>query len=123
MCGRITAPGITASDNAYLISTLEKAVAPTETSPGGCPVHTSATATDPDDPNAGLDPNDPNWQPPDPNDPDASHQNPGGTENPSGGETGGGGQTTQPDPNDPTGGFGDAGGDWWSGFWDNNTGT
>jgi len=114
--------GITASDNAYLISTLEKAVAPTETSPGGCPVHTSATATDPDDPNAGLDPNDPNWQPPDPNDPDAS-TDPGGTENPSGGETGGGGQTTQPDPNDPTGGFGDAGGDWWSGFWDNNTGT
>ena len=114
--------GITASDNAYLISTLEKAVAPTETSPGGCPVHTSATATDPDDPNAGLDPNDPNWQPPDPNDPDAS-TDPGGTGNPSGGETGGGGQTTQPDPNDPTGGFGDAGGDWWSGFWDNNTGT
>lgn len=114
--------GITASDNAYLISTLEKAVAPTETSPGGCPVHTSATATDSDDPNAGLDPNDPNWQPPDPNDPDAS-TDPGGTENPSGGETGGGGQTTQPDPNDPTGGFGDAGGDWWSGFWDNNTGT
>ena len=32
---------ITASDDAYLISTLEKAVAPTETSPGGCPVHTS----------------------------------------------------------------------------------
>ena len=31
---------ITASDDAYLISTLEKAVAPTETSPGGCPVHT-----------------------------------------------------------------------------------
>ena len=114
--------GITASDNAYLISPLEKAVAPTETSPGGCPVHTSATATDPDDPNAGLDPNDPNWQPPDPNDPDAS-TDPGGTGNPSGGETGGGGQTTQPDPNDPTGGFGDAGGDWWSGFWDNNTGT
>ena len=114
--------GITASDNAYLISTLEKAVAPTETSPGGCPVHTSATATDSDDPNAGLDPNDPNWQPPDPNDPDAS-TDPGGTGNPSGGETGGGGQTTQPDPNDPTGGFGDAGGDWWSGFWDNNTGT
>ena len=114
--------GITASDNAYLISTLEKAVAPTETSPGGCPVHTSATATDPDDPNAGLDPNDPNWQPPDPNDPDAS-TDPGGTGNPSGGETGGGGQTTQPDPNDPPGGFGDAGGDWWRGFWDNNTGT
>lgn len=113
---------ITASDDAYLISTLEEAVAPTETSPGGCPVHTSATATDPDDPNAGLDPNDPNWQPPDPNDPDAS-TDPGGTGNPSGGETGGGGQTTQPDPNDPTGGFGDAGGDWWSGFWDNNTGT
>lgn len=114
--------GITASDDAYLISTLEEAVAPTETSPGGCPVHTSATATDSDDPNAGLDPNDPNWQPPDLNDPDAS-TDPGGTGNPSGGETGGGGQTTQPDPNDPTGGFGDAGGDWWSGFWDNNTGT
>ena len=113
--------GITASDNAYLISTLEKAVAPTETSPGGCPVHTSAPVVDPDNPNQGLDPNDPNWQPPDPNDPDAS-TDPDGTEEPSGGQNGGD-QTTQPDPNDPTGGFGDAGGDWWSGFWDNNTGT
>lgn len=112
---------ITASDDAYLISTLEEAVAPTETSPGGCPVHTSAPVVDPDNPNQGLDPNDPNWQPPDPNDPDAS-TDPDGTEEPSGGQNGGD-QTTQPAPNDPTGGFGDAGGDWWSGFWDNNTGT
>ena len=112
---------ITASDDAYLISTLEEAVAPTETSPGGCPVHTSAPVVDPDNPNQGLDPNDPNWQPPDPNDPDAS-TDPDGTEEPSGGQNGGD-QTTQPDPSDPTGGFGDAGGDWWSGFWDNNTGT
>ena len=110
--------GITASDDAYLISTLEEAVAATETSPGGCPIHTSAV--DPDDPNQGLDPDDPNWQPTDPDDPDAP-TDPGETGTSPGGETGG--QTTQPDPNDPTGGFGDAGGDWWSGFWDNNTGT
>ena len=111
--------GITASDNAYLISTLEKAVAPTETSPGGCPVHTSATTTDPDDPNAGLDPSDPNWQPPDPNDPGTSTDPGTSGEDPSGS----GEEPTEPDPTDPTGGFGDAGEDWWSGFWDSSTGT
>ena len=110
---------ITASDDAHLISTLEKAVAPTETSPGGCPVHTSAAVTDPDDPNGGLDPSDPNWQPPDPNDPDVPIDPDTPTEDPSGG----GDQPTEPDPNDPSGGFGDAGGDWWSGFWGDNTGT
>ena len=110
---------ITASDDAYLISTLEKAVAPTETSPGGCPAHTSAAVTDPDDPNGGLDPSDPNWQPPDPNDPDVPIDPDTPTEDPSGG----GDQPTEPDPNDPSGGFGDAGGDWWSGFWGDNTGT
>ena len=114
---------ITASDDAYLISTLEKAVAPTETSPGGCPVHTSAAVTDPDDPNGGLDPSDPNWQPPDPNDPDVPIDPDTPTEDPSGGDSGGGDQPTEPDPNDPSGGFGDAGGDWWSGFWGDNTGT
>ena len=110
---------ITASDDAYLISTLEEAVAATETSPGGCPVHTSATTTDPDDPNAGLDPSDPNWQPPDPNDPGTSTDPGTSGEDPSGS----GEEPTEPDPTDPTGGFGDAGEDWWSGFWDSSTGT
>ena len=114
---------ITASDDAYLISTLEKAVAPTETSPGGCPVHTSAAATDPDDPNEALDPSDPNWQPPDPNNPEEPTDPDTPTEDPSGGDSGGGDQPTEPDPSDPSGGFGDAGGDWWSGFWGDNTGT
>ena len=113
---------ITASDDAYLISTLEEAVAATETSPGGCPVHTSATAVDPDDdPNQGLDPSDPNWQPPDPNDPDDSTDDPGTSGENSGGSSDGGEQSSQPDPNDPSGGFGDAGGDWWSGFWGSNS--
>ena len=108
---------ISASDDAYLISTLEEAVAATETSPGGCPVHTSATAVDPEDPNQGLDPDDPNWQPADPNDPGTSTDPGTSEENPSDGETE---QPTEPDPSDPTGGFGDAGGDWWSGFWNSS---
>ena len=91
---------------------VEEAVAATETSPGGCPVHTSATTTDPDDPNAGLDPSDPNWQPPDPNDPGTSTDPGTSGEDPSGS----GEEPTEPDPTDPTGGFGDAGEDWWSGF-------
>ena len=94
---------ITASDDAYLISTLEEAVAATETSPGGCPVHTSATTTDPDDPNAGLDPSDPNWQPPDPNNPEEPTDPDTPTEDPSGGDSGGD-QPTEPDPSDPSGG-------------------
>ena len=112
---------ITASDDAYLISTLEEAVAATETSPGGCPVHTSETVVDPDDPNQGLDPNDPNWQPPDPNDPDGSATDPDTSGEDPGSGTGSEEQPSQPDPNDPTGGFGDAGGDWWSGFWNSNS--
>ena len=112
---------ITASDDAYLISTLEEAVAATETSPGGCPVHTSETVVDPDDPNQGLDPNDPNWQPPDPNDPDGSATDPDTSGEDPGSGTGNEEQPSQPDPNDPTGGFGDAGGDWWSGFWNSNS--
>ena len=117
---------ITASDDAYLISTLEEAPAPTETSPGGCPVHTSATAVDPDDPNQGLDPSDPNWQPPDPNAPEEPDSPDGSNtsgESPSGEDPGGQDQPAAPDPNDPTGGFGDDGGDWWSGFWNDNAGT
>ena len=79
----------------------------------------SATTTDPDDPNAGLDPSDPNWQPPDPNDPGTSTDPGTSGEDPSGS----GEEPTEPDPTDPTGGFGDAGEDWWSGFWDSSTGT
>ena len=120
---------IVASDDAYLISTLEEAVAPTETSPGGCPVHTEAgtIVVDPNDPSQTIDPDDPDWPFIDHDDPTTQPEDPnggGGTppeeETPSGGNTGG---EAQPDPTDPTGGFGDDGGDWWSGFWDNSGGT
>ena len=111
---------ITASDDAYLISTLEEAVAPTETSPGGCPVHTEGgtIVVDPNDPDQPMDPNDPDWPFIDHDDPTTPEDPGSGTDTPDE-ETpsGGGDQPTQPDPTDPSGGFGDAGGDWWSGFW------
>jgi len=52
-------PSITASDDAYLISSLEKLTEPSETNPtGGCPVHEgTALPSEEEDP---LDPNDPN---------------------------------------------------------------
>ncbi len=94
---------IKADDDAYLIPNMEKAVAET-----GCPVHTTPLA-DPDDPGGEWsDPSDPNYQPP------AS-----GGDDPSGGAPDTPAEPGQPDPNDPTGGFGDAGGDWWSNLWNN----
>ena len=92
---------IVASDNAYLVSTLEKALAESR----GCPVHTSAVPVDPDD-GSGT-------EPIDPNDPDAPFiDDP--EENPDGGNTG--------QEGDPSGGGGDTTGDWWNNLW-NNSGT
>ncbi len=119
---------ITASDDAYLISTLEEAVAPTETSPGGCPVHTEAgtIVVDPNDPDQPMDPNDPDWPFIDHDDPTTPEDPNGGTTAPPDGETPSGGNTDQPSQSDPSasgGNGGSTGGDWWSGFWDDSGGT
>ena len=110
---------IKADDDPYLLSHLEKALEPTEPTeenpegtPGGCPVHNGMTVIDPEDPNMGLDPSDPNYVPPDPNEPDHGGEPvtpPAEPVEPS--------EPTQPDPTDPSGGFGDAGGDWWNDLW------
>ena len=99
---------ITASDDAYLISSLEEAVAATETSPGGCPVHTEAGAAEPENPDEELDPSDPDWRPP-----EETEEEPSGPSEPD--VSGGDGESSQTDPG--------TGGDWWSGFWEENTGT
>ena len=59
--------GITAEDDAYLISNLEKKLEVSEENPaGGCPSHGSSTPIVPMDPS--LDPNDPNYIPGPPTD-------------------------------------------------------
>ena len=53
-------PSITAEDDQYLISNLEKAREPSETNPtGGCPVHEGVPLPDPEDPLNPLDPSNP----------------------------------------------------------------
>lgn len=87
---------IVADDNPYLIANLEKAAAE-----AGCPIHTTGPTADPEET--------------DPDDPGASQ--PGETPT----EPGAGGGTTEPstpaEPTDPSGGFGDAGGEWWNDLW------
>ena len=101
---------ITASDDAYLISSLEEAVAATETSPGGCPVHTEAGTAEPENPDEELDPSDPDWRPPE----ESEEEEPSEPSEPD--VSGGDGQgDPQTDPG--------TGEDWWSGFWEENTGT
>ena len=112
-------PEITADDDPYLLVNLEKALEPTapteensEGTPGGCPVHNGIPIVDPEDPNAGLDPNDPNYIPPDPNEPGHGGEPvtpPTDPAEPS--------EPSQPDPIDPSGGFEDVGGDWWNDLW------
>ena len=110
--------GVVAEDDAYLISTMEEAIGlrPTIASDGselypdviGCPVHTTAQTTDPENPTE--DPNNPE----DPSNPDGGNSS--GESGESGGDTG---TTTPTDPTVPTepteptdpGGTGD---DWWS---------
>ncbi len=103
-------PNIVAEDNAYLISTLEKAQAEGT----GCPAHTTAPPeVDPEDPEGGnsmtpdLDPSDPNYQPPAPPS-DNSGSGEGGTQSPTPNEP------QEPDPG-TTGG-----GDWWNELWQGN---
>ena len=118
-------PEITADDDPYLLANLEKALEPTEPTeenpegtPGGCPVHNGMTVVDPEDPNAWLDPSDPNYIPPDPDAPDhgwepvtppAEPTEPDVPPTPT--------EPVEPEPSDPSGGFGDAGGDWWNDLW------
>ena len=112
-------PEITADDDPYLVANMEKALEPTapteenpEGTPGGCPVHNGMTVTDPEDPNMGWDPEDPNYIPPDPNAPGEGGEPvtpPAEPAEPS--------EPEQPDPTDPSGGLGDAGGDWWNDLW------
>ena len=118
-------PEIAADDDPYLLVNLEKALEPSEPTeenpegtPGGCPVHNGMTVADPEDPNAWLDPNDPNYIPPDPNAPDHGWEpvtppveptEPDVPSTPT--------EPTEPDSGDPSGSFGDAGGDWWNDLW------
>lgn len=105
-------PTITADDDPYLLVNLEKALEPTEDSPGGCPVHYDGyVAEDPDDPTLPEnDPNDPNYIPP---------ANGGTTEDPNGGT---GTIVTPVDPaipTEPTEPSDDSnnGDDWWNNLW------
>ena len=118
-------PEITADDDPYLLVNLEKALeptAPTEENPGGtpggCPVHNGIPIVDPEDPNAWLDPIDPNYVPPDPDAPGQGEEpvtppteptEPSEPSTPT--------EPAEPNPTDPSGGFGDAGGDWWNDLW------
>ena len=95
-------PSITAEDDAYLISNMEKALEES----GGCSVHTAETVvppTDETDPGESLtpelDPSDPNYQPPIPPEED-------GTESEE--------QTSPPSTEENTG----SSGDWWNEFWE-----
>ena len=104
---------------------LEKALEPTapteenpEGTPGGCPVHNGIPIVDPEDPNAWLDPDDPNYIPPDPGMPGEGGEPvtpPAEPTEPS--EPSAPTEPAEPDPTDPSGGFGDAGGDWWNDLW------
>jgi penicillin-binding protein 1A len=132
---------VTTEDAPYVVEDLEKAIGlrptiaadGTETYPEvlGCPIHSSGFLPgvglppylDPSDPNyMPPDPNDPNYVPVDPSDPNYMPPDPnqGGAEIPS--EPSVPTEPTEPadptapdDPlaNDPTGGFGDATGEWW----------
>lgn len=114
-------PSVKAEDDAYLLVSMERAIglAPTIGEDGsesypeviGCPVHAGLPVTDPEDPDDPLaDPSDENYNPPVP-----------GEEGEGGGTGGGPAAPGEPDePEDPSGGFGDDGGDWWSGFWNND---
>lgn len=106
-------PTIKADDDPYLIVNMEKALEPTEESPGGCPVHHDGyVPEDPDNPDLPPenDPNDPNYIPPVPSEG-------GNTGDPNGGGTGA--EPTEPtpptepsEPTDPSGGE-----DWWNDLW------
>ncbi len=107
--------GVKADDDAYLLSTLEKALepgAPTEANPagtpGGCPVHNGLPSVDPDAPI--VDPADPNGQVPDGGDTPVTPTEPAEPSDPA----------APAEPSDPSGGFGDAGGDWWNDLWSNS---
>ncbi len=108
---------IKAEDDPYLLVNMQKAIGllPTVGEDGsesypaviGCPVHAGMPVEDPDNPGTD-DPYDPNYNPPVPGEEGGnSGNNPGTTPT----------EPDEPDPTDPTGGSGDAGGDWWSGFW------
>ncbi len=112
---------VTAEDNEYLLSSVEKAMElePGATADGvrpatGCPVHTTAPP-DPLDPVNPLDPTDPNYPIQDPSDPNNPPPPDTGTIPPSG--------NTDPVPpaeplppvEPPSGG--DANGEWWQDFW------
>ena len=115
---------VKADDDPYLLTSMEKALEPTapteenpQGTPGGCPVHNGMTVVQPDDPNMGLDPSDPNYIPPDPN---GSGEGESPVTPPTEPET--------PDvpvvpeepsePADPSGGGGT--GDWWNDLWNNS---
>lgn len=107
-------PTVKAEDDAYLLANMEKAIGlrptvdedGTETYPEiiGCPVHAGMPVSDPDDPSTGLDPSDPNYNPPDPNEGDGGEEPPAPVtpEEPA-----------EPEPADPSGGEGD----WWNDLW------
>ena len=108
-------PEITAEDDAYLLANMEKAIGlqPTIAEDGteiypeiiGCPVHASMyPGWDPNLPPE-MDPNDPNYIPPDPE----QEENGEGPAAPTLPE-----EPQEPDLTDPSGGFGDAVIDWWS---------
>ena len=113
---------IKADDDPYLLVNMEKALEPTEPTeenpmgtPGGCPVHNGMAVVDPEDPNAGLDPSDPNYMPPDPNAPGEGQHPVTPPEEPVEPTT----PVTPPaEPAEPT--PGDTGGDWWNDLWNNS---
>lgn len=96
--------GITADDNAYLVSTAEAAAAET-----GCPVHTEPLPAEEDPEDPGV--TDPEQGGTDPEGPPSNGGEPGGDP---------GGTPEEPDVTDPSGGFGDE--NWFSSFWSSGTG-
>ena len=113
---------ITADDDPYLLVNLEKALEPTapteehpEGTPGGCPVHNGVPIVDPEDPNAWLDPSNPNYFPPNPGIPGEGPVIPVEPTEPDVPTTPA--EPQQPESTDPSGGLGDAGGDWWDTLW------
>ena len=113
---------ITADDDPYLLVNLEKALEPTapteehpEGTPGGCPVHNGIPIVDPEDPNAWLDPSNPNYFPPNPGIPGEGPVIPVEPTEPDVPTTPA--EPQQPESTDPSGGLGDAGGDWWDTLW------
>lgn len=133
--------GIYASDDAYLLPNLQKAVEEA----GGCPVHVGGELVDPENPEGPVDPENPE-QPTDPNTPIVNPEEPtpppAVTDPNEGGETHegyGGGPTSQPvtppvapepepdpepvtppaEPVDPPATTTEPGGDWFEGLWNN----